>query len=445
MNSFLRLLTALAMGAAGQPLALAQPLSSLLIEDVTLIDGTGRPPRPGVWVLIQEGRIAQIRRGPISAPPQAGRVDGRDRFLIPGLMDMHVHLRGGFSRGGPDRQAGLKRLHSYLYSGVTSIYDAGNLPDFIFALRDEERSGKIDSPRIFASGGIVTYPGSHGASPAATLVDSWPQAVPKLDAHLARNPDLVKLTYEERGWGIRPLIPILPLDLMEEIFRYCNLHGVRTTVHASSELRARQAIFAGVDTLAHPVIQGPVSDGFVKLMAAKKIPMVSTLTIGERYSRLAEHPEYLDQPLYRDTLEESERRRLQTEESARQKESRWAAWMKIMTPVAQENLRRIDEAGGIVVAGTDQSLGPGLHRELELLVAGGIPPLQAIRIATLHGAVFLGKEGELGSVEEGKLADLVLLSADPSVDIDNAKRIVSVIKGGKIVDRAGLELPVNGK
>ncbi len=444
MNPLLRLLAALAL-SAGQGLAPAQTASSLLIEDVTLIDGTGRPPSPGVWLLIRHGRIAQIRHGPIAAPPQAGRLDGRGKYLIPGLMDMHVHLRGGFSTAGPDRQAGLKRLHSYLYSGVTSIYDAGNVSDFIFGLREEERSGKIDSPRIFAAGGIVTYPGSHGASAAATLVESWPEAVPKLEAHLAGNPDLVKLTYEERGWGIRPLIPILPLDLMKEVLRYCNLAGVRTTVHASSELRARQAIFAGADTLAHPVIQGPVSQGFVELMAAKKIPMVSTLTIGERYSRLAEHPEYLDQPLYRETLEESERHRLQTEESVRQKESRWAAWMKIMTPVAQENLRQIDQAGGIVVAGTDQSLGPSLQRELELLVAGGIPPLNAIRIATLHGAIFLGKERELGSVEEGKLADLVLLSADPSADIDNAKQIVKVIKEGKIVDRSRLLLPVNGK
>lgn len=445
MNFLLRILISCAVAASPLGLALAQPASSLLIEDVTLIDGTGRPPSRGVWVLIQQGRIAQIRHAPIPAPPQTGRLDGRGKYLIPGLMDMHVHLRGGFGRAGSDRQAGLKRLHSYLYSGVTSIYDAGNVPDFIFGLRQEERSGKIDSPRIFAAGGIVTYPGSHGASPAATLVDSWPEAKPLLDAHLARQPDLVKLTYEERGWGIRPLIPLLPLDLMEEVFRYCNLHGKRTTVHASSELRTRQAIFAGADTLAHPVIQGPVSDEFVQLMAAKKIPMVSTLTIGERYSRLAEHPEYLDQPLYRDTLEESERRRLQTEESARQKESRWAAWMKIMTPVAQENLRRIDEAGGIVAAGTDQSLGPSLHRELELLAAAGIPPLQVIRIATLHGAVFLGQERELGSIEEGKQADLVLLSADPSADIDNAKQITAVIKAGKIVDRTKLELPVNGR
>ena len=84
----------------------------------------------------------------------------------------------------------------------------------------------------------------------------------------------------------------------ERSIRYYNQHGIRTTVHVSNEFRSLEAIYAGSDTLAHPVIQGPVSDSFVKLMAAKKIPFASTLTIGENYSRLAEHPEYLDQPLY---------------------------------------------------------------------------------------------------------------------------------------------------
>jgi hypothetical protein len=78
------------------------------------------------------------------------------------------------------------------------------------------------------------------------------------------------------------MIPLLPVPLMEQIIRYYNLHGIRSTIHVSSELRSEEAIFAGADSLAHPVIQGPVSDSFVKLMAAKKIPFASTLTIGGR-------------------------------------------------------------------------------------------------------------------------------------------------------------------
>ena len=117
--------------------------------------------------------------------------------------------------------------------------------------------------------------------------------------------------------------------------------------------------------------------------------------------------------------------------------------MKVMTPVAQENLRQIVEGGGVIVLGSDQSSGPSSHRELELMVEGGIPPVEALRIGTLNAAISMGKEREMGSVEEGKLADLVLLSADPLADISNAQKIDMVIKGGRVIDREALDLPVN--
>ena len=429
--------------------SLGAAADTLLIENVTLIDGTGRPPVAGASVLIDGDRIKQISRNSIDSPSKTRRIDGTGQYLIPGLMDMHIHLRGGVEvtpeglKTSHDRAKGIRALHSYLYAGVTSIYDAGNDSDYILKLREDERGGDIVSPRIFATGAIVTYPGSHGSGEFSTLVDSWPEAIPALDAHIARKPDILKLTYEERGWGARPMIPILPVDLMQRIISYYNDRGIRTTVHTSSEYRARQAIFAGIDTLAHPIIQGPISDDFARLMGAKKIPMVSTLTIGENYSRLAEHPEYLDEPLYRATLTSEEIEILKTEKRKEYQERKWTWWMKIMTTIAQENVRKINAAGGVLVAGTDQSSGPALHRELELMANAGIPASDIIRIATLNGAIFLGKERELGSIEEGKIADMVLLAADPTADINNTKKIVQVIKGGQVINRSKLNLPIN--
>ncbi len=425
----------------------SQQSAAILFENVTLIDGTGRPPIAGSFVLLEDRYITMISREPIDAAPNATRVDGTGKFLIPGLMDMHVHLRGGRGvgggGGGPNERAGVQALHGFLYSGFTSVYDAGNNPDFIFSLRERERAGQILSPRIFAAGGVVTTPGGHGGGSGATLVSRWPEDMVKLDAHLAREPDMIKLTFDEHGWGTRPLIPLLPAELMEQVGRYVNERGVRTTVHISHEFRARQAMAAGINTLAHPVIQGPISQGFVDLMAATKTPMVSTLTIGEGYSRLVEHPEFLDQPLYQAVYEPAVIERLKGDVREQYAARSWTTWMKVMTPVAQENLRQIDAAGGMVVLGSDQSSGPASHRELELMVAGGIPPLQAIRIGTLNAAIFLGRERELGSIEEGKLADVVLLEADPLEDISNAQRIDLVVKHGKIVDRSILDLPVN--
>ena len=422
------------------------PLSgqaSLLFENVTLIDGTGRPAVPNAWVLVEGDRITRVAVREIEAPRDSRRIDGSGKFLIPGLMDMHIHLSGGRGRGGPDEGAGIRALHGFLYSGFTSVFDAGNNPDYIFGLRTRERAGQMVAPRIFATGGVVTAPGGHGGGAGATLVDEWPGDMPLLDAHIEREPDLVKLTFDEHGWGTRPLIPLLDPGLMAEIGRYFNEHGIRTTVHISHEFRARQAIEAGINTLAHPIIQGPVSDGFVSLMAATKVPMVSTLTIGEGYSRLVEHPEFLDRPIYQAVYEPEVLEQLRTTVRDAYAARTWTTWMKVMTPVAQENLRLIVKGGGVIVLGSDQSTGPASHRELELMVEGGIPALEAIRIGTLNAAIFMGRERELGSIEEGKLADLVLLSADPLEDISHTQDIDLVIKGGKIVDRSALDLPVN--
>ncbi len=414
----------------------------IIIENVTLIDGTGGPPVPKAFVLIQGNRIAKVDNAPIKISKGAIRINGKGKYLIPGLMDIHIHLRGG---GNPDGNSGIGALHSYLYCGVTSLFDCGNNTEFILGLREKERSEQIVSPRIFASGPICTYPGSQGGGPGGVLVDDWPEGIAELDKHIALKPDLAKMTYEEHGWGSRPLIPFFPVDLMQEVIHYYNSHGIRTIIHTSSELRAREAIYAGADVLAHPIIQSPSTESFAKLMGAKKIPMVSTLTIGENYSRLAEHPEFLDQPFYKAVIDPGEIKRLKTEERDRQSKRPWTWWMKIMTPIAQENLRMVNEAGGIVALGTDQSMGPAVHRELELLVGGGISTSDAIRIGTLNAAIALGKEREMGSIEEGKLADMVLLNADPLADINNAKKIHTVIKDGKIIDRSKLNLPINKK
>jgi imidazolonepropionase-like amidohydrolase len=442
----MRLSIAFAVFTAAQLLSLSAGAESWSIEHVTLIDGL-HAPQPDMTVSIDGERI-------VGVSPSAGtrakgrRIDGSGKFLMPGLIDVHIHLRGGFEVSGnvdaelapPNRAEGVAALASFLYSGVTTVFDAGNRSDHILPLRTDERSGKILSPRIFATGNLITYPGSHGDKIAVRISD-FEKDKALLDKHIAeQQPDMLKLTLEEEGWGSRPMIPLMPVDLLEKITRYYNQHGIRTTVHVSSELRSLEAIYAGSDTLAHPVIQGPVSDSFVRLMGAKKVPFASTLTIGENYSRLAEHPEYLDQPLYAASLAVPEREQLKTKTRAEWQARPWTWWMKIMTTIAEENVRKIHAAGGVVACGTDQSSGPATQRELELLVAAGISPLDTITIATFNGAVFLGVSDRLGSVEKGKLADLVLLAKDPSVDIDNAKSILFVVKNGQMIDESQLPL-----
>jgi imidazolonepropionase-like amidohydrolase len=421
----------------------------LVIEHVTLLDGT-HAPQPDMTVATAGERIVTITPSALAHGLTGRRIDGRGKYLMPGLMDVHIHLRGGFDPGAPadavpgppNRQEGVEALASFLYAGVTSVLDVGNRPEHILPLRADERAGRILAPRIFATGNLITHPGSHGDRVALRISD-FEKDKALLDRHIAeQQPDVLKLTLEEEGWGSRPMIPLLPVELLAKIIRYYNLHGIRTTVHVSSELRSLEAIYAGSDTLAHPVIQGPVSDSFVRLMAAKKTPFASTLTIGDNYNRLVEHPDYLDQPLYVASFSPAERTRLKTRTREEWQTRSWTQWMKVMNPIAQENVRKVHAAGGVVACGTDQSSGAATQRELELLAEAGIAPLDVIRIATYNSAVFLGKADQLGSIDTGKLADLVLLSKDPTADINNAKSIVFVVKAGRIIDES--ELPLAG-
>jgi imidazolonepropionase-like amidohydrolase len=440
-----RLFSLAALVISGVVLASAQGGNVIVIRNATLIDGTGRGAVPGATVIIEGGTITAAGAG-VQAPAGARVIDGTGKFLIPGMIDAHIHLRGGRGAGtsaADQERDGTRALHSYLYAGVTSVFDAGNRSEYIMGLRAKERSGTLVSPRIFATGGTVASPNGHGGP---YNIEAWPGDRKLLDDHLATKPDLAKIGQDEHGWGTRPQINQLPDDLLEKIIRYYHSNGVRIIIHTSNEHNSIEAIYAGADTLAHPIIQAPMSEQYLKMMSIKHVPTVSTLTIGENYSRLADHPEFVDQPLYQDTIEADERRRLKTEESAKQKENRWAAWMKVMTPVAQENMKRLNDTGkDIVAAGTDQSSGPALHRELELLVGAGISPADTIVIATRNAARALGKLDELGTIEAGKLADVVLLKADPTKDINNAKLVDTVIKNGQIIDRSKLDLPVNRK
>ena len=431
------------------PLALAGAAhaAGYTISHVTLIDGTGARPKADMTVEVEGERITRVTPSALAGAPRGAAIDGRGKFLIPGMMDVHIHLAGWDGSnpdGSPKVDHGVAEaaLASYIFDGFTTVVDVGNQPQNSLYERTRERAGEIQSPRILATGNLVTYPGSHGDSMAIRVSD-FEKDKPLLDQHIAeQQPDILKLTYDEEGWGTRPMITLMPAPLLQQIIEYYNLHGIRTTVHVSNERRAIEAIYAGTDTLAHPVIQGPVSDAFVKLMAAKKTPFATTLTIGENYGRLAAHPEFLDEPDYVASFSPAEIHRLKTEVRAQYQARAWTQWMNVMTPICLENVRKIDAAGGVAALGTDQSSGPAAHRELELLVKAGVPPLEVIKVATHNGAVFLGKADQMGSVEEGKLADLVLLNADPLADIDNTKAIALVMKGGRIIDES--KLPMAG-
>ena len=199
----------------------------------------------------------------------------------------------------------------------------------------------------------------------------------------------------------------------------------------------------GIETPAHPVNVGRHSKDFPQLLVDSGVVVATTLAVFDDIVRLSQSPEYLQDPLYTATLDEvGIATRLDKSKSNYERQG-LPSWFRIMVRYVRQNLRELHEAGVPLALATDRSDGATVHREMELLVEAGISPADVLVIGTLGGPCYLGLESELGTVEEGKLADLVLLNSDPTADIGNAKDIAMVIKNGQVIDHTTLHLPIN--
>lgn len=416
--------------------------SMLLIRNVTLIDGTGAQPIEHASVLIVGERIREVSPSEIKAPRGAAVIDGKGKYLMPGLINSHIHLAGG--RAGPGNQKmvmnielGTRVLHGALYAGVTSLYDSGNHDDYIFKMRDEERANRILGPRLFTTGRLLTPAKGYQCCSGALQVLDYEGTVSKLDALLARKPDMVKFTREGRGMGDEAgNLALIPLDVMSGLINHVHEAGIRTAVHISDERGARESIAAGIDALAHTVYLEDASPEFAKLIAAKRIP-VST-TMGRADSDLS----VFDRQIFVGTDSKED---LDSNRATYRSDTPNGTFRASRMPIVKKNIRALYDAGAILAVGTDRSMGAYVHREMELLSEAGIPNLAVTRIATLNAAIYIGVDKELGSIERGKLADLLLLAADPVSDIRNTVRIEAVYKGGKIIDLTALLVPANNK
>ena len=419
---------------------------ALLIRDVTLLDGTGAAERPGVSVEVRDGKIFAIHQvAPTTT--NAAVIDGRGKYLIPGLVDTHVHLQGGrvpVPGGGVrvDRQLALRTLHGYLYCGVTSIVDQGNSADFIFGLRDEERAGTLLAPRIFATGANITVPGGYGDNAFSLKISNLDADRDMLGRHFARRPDIQKFLYDDLATAGARRAPVIPDALFSDAVAMAHAAGVRTTVHVVDEHGARTALTAGIDALSHTVRAGQSSQ-LTTLIRERGVSVSTTLTVLTHIARVAEDPGFLDDGLFRATVEPAQLEAQKGAERARYIESGMSARFQAMLPGFFANARHLHDAGVPLALGTDRTWGASVHMELALLQEAGIPLKDLLRIATLNGALYLGREREFGSIEPGKFADMLLLTANPLETVKAYGAIEMVFKGGQRVDRSALDVPAN--
>ncbi len=446
-----------ALAAAAAPAA----AQALLIRDVTLLDGSGAAARPGVTVEVRDGKVFRIHEGaPVAAEAAAdgtaaggtaaGRavvIDGRGKYLIPGLIDTHVHLQGGrlpVAGGGfrIDRQLALRTLHGYLYSGVTSIIDQGNSADFIFGLRAEERAGTLLAPRIFTTGANITVPGGYGDSPFSLKVANLEADRAMIAAHLARGPDIQKFLYDDLASVGSRRAPVMSSELFTGLVDMARAAGVPTTVHVVDENGANVALAAGIDGFSH-IVRSSESAQLVARIRERALPVSTTLTVLTHIARVADDPSFLDGELFRATVEADQLALQKGPERERYIESGMSTRFKLMLPGMFANARHLHEAGVPLALGTDRTWGASVHMELALLHEAGIPLPDLLRIATLNGARYLRREREIGSIEPGKLADMLLLTANPLEDVAAYGAIDMVFKGGQRIDRRTLDVPAN--
>ncbi len=370
----------------------------MIISDVTLIDGTGSAPIKHAWVQITDGRIAKISRASIRVNG-AEKVDGHGKFLIPGLIDIHVHLKGGGAWGdkpAPNVELGLQELRAYLAHGITTVFDAGNSAEYIYGLRAKERAGEIISPRIFATGQVFGAAQLRGAEPGSQA--DWPTLAARVDKFLATGPDIQKFSFEKFGDKPGEIIPLAPLESIKKIVAYGREKGARTTIHVTEETITRTVVDAGMSTLEHPMVVEPISDDLLNRLVKNKIPFATTLSIFDDT----------------DTMQ-------------------WPRWTRERLVVAKANIKKLIEHGGIAAVGSDHFDAPITLAEIDHIGELGLPPLTVVRIATLNGALFLSQEKDIGSLEVGKWADMVLLKADPLRDLKNLRKILAVYKAGELI------------
>ncbi|PYJ53025.1 MAG: amidohydrolase [Verrucomicrobia bacterium] len=435
-------------------------------EKIALIGGTVINPADGkitrnATVFVDNGRITNIAANMVMK--FGGRtIDCAGKFILPGYIDTHVHFfQSGDLFTRPDGadlnsvrpykdEVAWVKSHvddvfvRYLRSGITSVVDVGG-PFWNFEVR-RAANATAKAPRVAVAGPLissVSRPQLDLGDPPIVKIDTSEQAGEFVRKLAAQNPDLVKIWYiVDKDHPVDSFRPIVRATIEES-----HAHKIRVAVHATELETARAAVEEGADVLVHSVIDKPVDDAFVKLLKDRHVMLCPTLVVFERYGRTFSHqlnltpeekqwgnPEVIASldvtKIPQDKLPDRIKNALAKPDEALDR-------IRKTYDVALPNLKKLEDAGVTIAAGTDAGNigtihGPALFREFQLMKEAGLTPMQILQCATANAAKLLGGDtgAHIGSVSNGNFADLVILRSDPLRDIKNASDIDSVVKNG---------------
>lgn len=419
---------------------------ALAIVGATVIDVTGKSNIPDAVVIIEGDKIKAVgSRARVKIPRGAEVIDARGKFLIPGLIDTHTHS----SYDGKDSWLSAR----FLSTGITTVLDTGSLPP-VYDLKRRIAIGELQGPRMLVCGPMIT--GEPVAFPMSETVKSPDEARRAVDARVAAGADFVK-THAQ----------LAPDDLRAAIDE-AHKKGLRTISH-TGKTNALEAVLAGTNILTHLVgvadaavpdpekirsahtsafLAGWVAsslawpqadqaklDGLIHEMVTRHVFYSPTLSIHHTIAFARDPDSFRDRAVASGppdlVLKDWEGLAKQPFDTAPFKK----AWINM-----QQFVKRFYDAGGVLIVGTDTAAvyqAPGLsaHEEMRLMAELGIPVIDALRAGTINAARALGIDRETGSIEAGKLADIVIIDGDPLADINNTRKIARVIKAGVVYEK----------
>ena len=437
---------ALAVGAGNagkaETLPAAQTAPTVVYDGARLIAGDGAAPIEQSALVVSGGVITAVGpREALATPTGATVVDVAGRTIMPALVDLHGHV--GFQRGlsydaaNYTRENVLDHLDRYAYYGVGTAVslgtDAGRLWQDI---RSDQEAGTLGGARLFTAGrGLAAPnagPGAAALRPSAVGVTNANEGRAFVRTLAEQGVVFVKIWVDDRSGTVEKLAPPIYRAIIDEAHRL----GLQVIAHVFYHDDAEDLVEAGVDGFAHLVRDREMDATLVAAMARRGVFVMPNLGISER-GRHANPPVWLAEPLLAETVSQEVLDRAGAAFARRPPEA--AARAGASYAAMERSLGRLAAAGVPLVLGSDSGVqdhfyGFAAHRELELLVAAGLNPMDAILTATSRSADRLGLD-DAGRLVPGARADFIVLEANPLDDIRNTRRIARVVLGGQEVDR----------
>jgi imidazolonepropionase-like amidohydrolase len=407
----------------------AQPPTAIL--GARLINGAGGPPVENSVVIVETGRIrAAGPRAQVTIPANSVRVEGAGKVIIPGLIDTHCHYAAPLED--------IRKYYSVLLRwGVTTIRNAGTDSPAAVATMHDFRDGKLPGPRVYTSGYGFSHPqGAPGVSVKINRPASTGEARTAVRALAAQNVDFIKIWVEGGGGRTPRITPEIRAAIVNEAGK----HKIPIVTHVTAVEDLRHLGDLGVTDVLHTPGDSTATPELIAYAKSKGLSFTPTLANMESSFHYYENPGLLKDPMLQGAFYPSGWARV-TDPALREKQlATNLDQRKERIRAAYRFIKAMSEAGVRVVTGSDTGaelspvpFGAGTHREIEMLVEAGLTPLAAIKAATLDAARVLtrSENPDYGSLRAGKVADLVMLDADPTADIRNLHRVHKVMRAGQ--------------